>query len=77
MKTVGICAICSRPSKTLYTCFKCLRKVCSMHYTEGRLCTECAAKPEHAGKPAAGPQSELVVPESAKPTEVKPTDVKH
>ena len=72
MKSIGICDICSRPSRVLYTCFKCLRKVCTEDYTADGRCVECAS-----GKtPAAGPSSEIVVPESAKPTKVEPGDIK-
>ncbi|MCD6414125.1 MAG: hypothetical protein J7L23_00660 [Candidatus Diapherotrites archaeon] len=73
MEIAGTCDICGKPAKHLYTCSKCGRHVCAEHYTAEGLCTICASKK----KPTSGPASELIIPESAKPTTVSPKDIKH
>lgn len=71
MEVGGICALCHKPTGHLYTCFKCGHKVCKRCYTHEGLCRNCAGS-----KPKAGPASEIIVPECAKPTTVEPGDIK-
>ncbi|MCD4740050.1 hypothetical protein K8R43_02535 [archaeon] len=71
MNVGGICDLCHRPAEKVYTCFKCGKRVCKRCYTHDGLCLNCAGH-----KPKAGPASEIIVPECAKPTSVDVTQIK-
>ncbi len=65
----GICDICGKPSE-LKTCLKCGKRVCDNHFNNG-FCTQCK---QNNSMPIN--TTDLIIPDSAKPTTVKPGDVK-
>ncbi|MCK4326963.1 MAG: hypothetical protein KAW41_00630 [Candidatus Diapherotrites archaeon] len=66
----GKCDICGNTGE-VRVCWKCGKKVCMDHFSpQDGLCSNCkGAKPMGGG-------GELTIPDSAKPTTVKPGDVR-
>jgi hypothetical protein len=74
MRVAGLCDICGKSSVEFHQCPRCHRMAC-MECSDAltRLCELC-----QTGKRASRttPDKELFVPDSAKPVNVKPDDVK-